>query len=697
MVTVLQERTEARFLVTSRLRPSWATARRVVYAEIDEIGQDALAMDAQESFAVLGRRADLEELREQARGWPAVLSLASGLEKASAPTDTVPQALHRYVAEELFQSVTVGERNQLVDLALLPSLSDESLLAHFGASGKEIVERARELGFISSTHRDEVHPLLREFLLSKLAEVASSDGRVREAIDECVRAECWDQALDLARRFGLLDVVHVILAASYKPLVRSGRLGSLARFSAELRTGPNLPPEEVDLIDAELALRDGAYPLALQLAARVQNHLPPNNPLKSRAAAIAGGAAFQLADYDVSERAFEDALCTAGDGVDINEALHGLTIAATYGERPSVEARIEALGELATGSRSPLNVARYAISVIARMRIGDGFREGPYFDDALRVLDQIEDPRARTSVLLTLSYALGLQCQYAQALPLAERMVDEIQSFGFEFARPHGQWNLAFVKLGMRRFHEAESLLQSIEATVQQRPLGHHAMNLAVLRARLLMQLARASEGLEYVRNDVEHRAAPSMHGEYLATRAVGQALTGDHKQALRSADLADATSISSEVRVLAEGARAIVNAERGNPDQAAKLVALAQQRQTWDPVVSCVRSSQTLANCLAADQKLRPVLSRLYGLSSDHAIARKAGIQSPTNGDPSAILTPREFEVLELMAQGFRNREIAEAFVLSESTVKIHVRHVLAKLGVRTRTQAVARYQGLR
>ena len=59
--------------------------------------------------------------------------------------------------------------------------------------------------------------------------------------------------------------------------------------------------------------------------------------------------------------------------------------------------------------------------------------------------------------------------------------------------------------------------------------------------------------------------------------------------------------------------------------------------------------------------------------------------------------MTPREREVLELMAQGFRNREIAAAFVISEATVKIHVRHVLEKLGVKTRTQAVARYQDMR
>ena len=53
--------------------------------------------------------------------------------------------------------------------------------------------------------------------------------------------------------------------------------------------------------------------------------------------------------------------------------------------------------------------------------------------------------------------------------------------------------------------------------------------------------------------------------------------------------------------------------------------------------------------------------------------------------------LTPRESEILSLVASGLESKEIARELFLSHDTVRTHVAHALAKLGARSRAQAVA------
>jgi len=54
-------------------------------------------------------------------------------------------------------------------------------------------------------------------------------------------------------------------------------------------------------------------------------------------------------------------------------------------------------------------------------------------------------------------------------------------------------------------------------------------------------------------------------------------------------------------------------------------------------------------------------------------------------------FLTDREIEVLRLIAEGNRNRDIAEKLFITEETVKVHIKHIMDKLGANDRTQAVA------
>ena len=73
----------------------------------------------------------------------------------------------------------------------------------------------------------------------------------------------------------------------------------------------------------------------------------------------------------------------------------------------------------------------------------------------------------------------------------------------------------------------------------------------------------------------------------------------------------------------------------------------------------------------------------------SERVIATAAPATVPREG---AALTPRELDVLRLVAHGLGNKEIAAELALSTHTVKYHLASVLAKLGVRSRTEAVSR-----
>ena len=147
----------------------------------------------------------------------------------------------------------------------------------------------------------------------------------------------------------------------------------------------------------------------------------------------------------------------------------------------------------------------------------------------------------------------------------------------------------------------------------------HHATNAKTLRARLLLQNGDAQGARECLRLDPKIPLLPSWRGEFLAVRAVALACLGDYEAAVATAETADRATITLEVRILAQTARAIASLDRAT-DHATALIQMATRSDVWDPVVCGVRSSSGLADI---PQLKRRRARRLPSYIGEHTISQ--------------------------------------------------------------------------
>ena len=110
-------------------------------------------------------------------------------------------------------------------------------------------------------------------------------------------------------------------------------------------------------------------------------------------------------------------------------------------------------------------------------------------------------------------------------------------------------------------------------------------------------------------------------------------------------------------------------------------------------PTVALGGAPQESAGVLPGDASARQVDAALRAVAAG-LLVRAPGLPSGLAmlGDAPVLLTPRELEVLSLIGEGFSNKAAARRLGISQHTVKFHLEAVFAKLGVRTRAEAVAK-----
>ena len=137
------------------------------------------------------------------------------------------------------------------------------------------------------------------------------------------------------------------------------------------------------------------------------------------------------------------------------------------------------------------------------------------------------------------------------------------------------------------------------------------------------------------------------------------------------------------------DGIHAIAVIRSELPDTEVIALTSVLERDTVLGAVKAGASGYLLKDTDAADLRkaIKAAAAGQVQLSPQASAYLMGEIRSP---ELLEALTERETEVLRLLAQGESNKEIARHLQVVEDTVKTHVRHILAKLGVRSRTQAV-------
>jgi len=123
------------------------------------------------------------------------------------------------------------------------------------------------------------------------------------------------------------------------------------------------------------------------------------------------------------------------------------------------------------------------------------------------------------------------------------------------------------------------------------------------------------------------------------------------------------------------------------------KIIALTsfKEKEYVEGALKAGAMSYLLKN-ISADELLSAIRQAAVGRPSLSPEAAQVLIQKVNEpAKPGSDMTDREIEILALMVEGLSNSDIAERLVVSQSTVKFHVSNILSKLGVTSRTEAVA------
>lgn len=650
-----------RLTISSRQRPAWNLPRLLLKGELLELDEPRLRMSRREYEALRGQLAAGLEECESERIWGQAHGWWGGVCLLLAGADNGARLLRDYLEHEVTARLSAEECELLHGLCHLPRFSAE-LCAQLweGRGGVQLLQRLRQqqafvLPVADQEHWYRIHPLVAAAFQGSLevAELArlrlhscrllSVAGHLHEAIDQALRAQQPEVAATYMER----------LQPTWQLTDR--HLQRLLEWRRQLPIQLLESTPRLIYLSALALLFSGRVEEAGACLETLSNFLPAptaaqNQHLLAYWQALRGGVQAALGEVADAQRNCQEALDHLSEEGD--DWLSRLLCYFTLGRALVASGRLDEahpfyLGALEQARRQGcLDGEALLQGDLLRLLMlrGDSALAELLLEDCLgaRMSAQIDNDPLLGRLLFLRSELLLRQGR----IEAAERALSEGQQHIHNCSAP-------FVLFGY--------LGQAEIAGMQGDPLQ---AQLQIHRGERAMQCGRIDPAC--------YRAALSL--QQLKVLAVGEAWQ----------DLFDGAG-----RLAAEhplGASLSTSLPPSLPHEVQLLAARAEyQLGRW----SCARRRLQLL----VDQCARFTFRHLQ--QEAQRMLDELACQSPIPDDePSGYLeelTGRESAVLELLAKGLSNREIADALFLSVNTVKYHAKNINAKLGTARRTQAIA------
>ncbi|HXS64415.1 MAG TPA: AAA family ATPase [Streptosporangiaceae bacterium] len=563
-----------------------------------------------------------------------------------------------------------------------------------------------------------------------------------EALRYLERAqEIWPRVADAPERTGIDQVELGRLAA--EAAYRSGALDRsqslLADVLAELPDGADPVRRALLLERYALAQRDGGHqPEAVRSLREALALLPDDQPSRARAVVLAALAATQLHDAEMA-----DGAQLAEQAIAVSEAVGARDVAAdaaiTLGSARSYLGPVDAgLGPLHSGVRLALELDIPTTALRGYINLSDVEEMLGRHLEAVRTAAEGLELAERVGMARTLgSYLAGNQAEpllrlgrWAEADRLTARALGWQPEGLYAATTRHLRAELAAMRgdydEATRELNEARRLVGHTDDVQFTQPMRYTEALIGLGRGDLPAAREAVTAGLANVELPESARYAWPLLWLGMRVEADEATRLRDRREevppevAQRCAALAQVAAGLAKPAAPAHAFHALLAAEHrraGADDQDAWAVAAAAWREAEEPyplAYALLRLAESRGETSARERAAEAI-------QEAHAVARQIGaapimeeaaafarrirlsLDPPAGGQqrtaepeqPDELarfgLTEREREVLQLLAAGRSNPEIAQALFISAKTASVHVSNILAKLGVSGRVEAAA------